>query len=138
MNASVAPISLEISISARWVRICRRMVLKVMATKPKASSPANSRMASRADAASAPRQRAQLRRQRFQRRGVGGIGGPRPQHERIGQRIAVQRRDHFGQAFAGLQFLEGLLAWHETQLAYARIGFQARDERLGVCAWYFG
>ena len=36
MKASVAPISLETSISSRWVRICSRMVLKVTATSASA------------------------------------------------------------------------------------------------------
>ena len=53
MNASVAPISLATSISSRCVRICRRMVLKVTATRPAPSSAASSQSAEPRDRAAA-------------------------------------------------------------------------------------
>ena len=59
MNASVAPISFDTSISARRVRIWRRMVLKVTAASPAPSSALRSQIATRPILARAARRRAQ-------------------------------------------------------------------------------
>ena len=77
------------------------------------------------------RKRAQFARQRIQRSGVGGF---RPHHERVRERIAVERGDDLGETLRRLQFLQRLLARYEANLAHARFALQPGAERVGVGA----
>ncbi len=77
------------------------------------------------------RHRAKFARQRIQRFRVGRL---RAQDERVRERVAIERGDHFAQALGRLQLLECLLAWHETDVAHACVAFQLHAERIGVGA----
>src|SRR6267143_456975 len=106
MKASVAPISLETSISSRWVRIWRRMVLKVTATRPIPSSALKSQIARRPIAASAVRRRAQGSSERL---GVRALRLGRQEHRdlRVEGEAAGDRAQAFEQRVAARRERKG-------------------------------
>ena len=108
MNASVAPISFETSISSRRVRICRRMVLKVTATSP---APSSALRAARSPPGRYWPGAARRRAQAASACTCATPGSPasspascpmrfpaRRHHEGVGQRVAAERRDQLGHA----------------------------------------
>jgi hypothetical protein len=142
MKPSVAPIMRATSISADCAMTCRRMVLKVTATRPAAKSPASIHKSQLAEAQEGI-EALDPGRIELDMRDLGpagdflaqdlqclrfGVG--RLDDEGIGQRIARQAGDDLGHAFALLHALQRLFLRHEAPLAAGRLtqaGFDLAD-----------